>query len=213
MIRNPYCIEKTINTFSYAADHYPTNGELKDYFDQISSYSVPIEVLSKFSVTEEKYKKWLKILFIMLTPTFGERCILDDFAEGFFDFSKFFHLIYLCSYANEICLLSDRSYVDISSIFENSNGVTFGFNLRKDAFIYLSFFPNDVDVIIRTLLKNNPNINGLVHNAKFLGIKQFQYNLTITRIKDNIDMLKSYNKHVIYQSFDSVYGASSKINK
>jgi len=69
MIRNPYCIEKTINTFSYAADHYPTNGELKDYFDQISSYSVPIEVLSKFSVTEEKYKKWLKILFIMLTPT------------------------------------------------------------------------------------------------------------------------------------------------
>lgn len=213
MIRNPYCIEKTINTFQYASEHYPTSKELKDYFDLINEYSVPLDILIEFSITEEKYKKWLKIIFIMLTPTLGQRCILDDFAEQFFDFTKFYHLIFLYKYTTEICLLSDRSYVDLSPMFEDANGVTFGFNLRKDAFIYMSFFPNDIEMLLKNLLKNNSHIKNLLLFSKINGVKQLQYSLSITRVKDDINVLRIYNKHVIYQSFESVFAASDKVEK
>lgn len=208
MIRNPYCIKFTLNNFGNLSEHYPTDSDLKINFDKIDNCSISSEIIAKYDVQEDEYKKWLKIIFLMITPLNEGKYILDDYAENFFNFEKYLHLIVLCKYTNEACLLSDRSYVNLTELFNNVSGLSFGFNLRRDAFIYITFMPNDLAKISTELLgSQGRNI------AEFLikrGINSIQTNLNIQCYLDNLDLLKNYNKHVIYQCAKNVY--ASKID-
>lgn len=209
MIRNPYCIKFTLNNFESTRGLYPTDDEFNSKFKKIEKLIVDIETLNKFSVSEDEYKRWLKVLFLMITPLNGEKYILDDFAENFFNLEEYYHLISIFKYTDEVCLLSDRSYVNVSSLFDKSDGVCFGFNLRYDSFIYLTFFPNNLEKLAEDLLgEDGRNI------AKFLketGVDQIQDNLVIQLYLDNLEMLRIYNQHTIYQCVKNVYAAKEKI--
>ncbi|WP_434279310.1 hypothetical protein [Acinetobacter sp. CE-15] len=209
MIRNPYCIKFTLNSFGGLSDHYPTNIELKTKFNKINDYKVPKKFLETFNITEEDYKSWLKIIFLMITPLNSNKYILDEMAENFFNFEKYFHIINLFKYKNESCLLSDRSYVNLSSLFKSTNGLTFGFNLRHDAFIYMTFLPCDLEKLAKELLgERGQNIAKLL---KINGVKQIQSNLVIQPHIDDLELLKNYNRHVIYQCVNNVYAAKESV--
>lgn len=209
MIRNPYCIKFTLVNFESTSDFYPTDEELKCKFEKIDNLHVDAEILNEYSVSEDEYKKWMKIIFLMVTPLSGEKYILDTFAENFLNLEKYYHLINIFKYTDEVCLLSDRSYVNLSSLFDKSNGVCFGFNLRYDSFIYITFFPNDLESLANDLLgEEGRNIAKLL---KEKGVDQIQTNLVIHPYIDNLDMLKRYNQHVIYQCVKNVFAAKENI--
>lgn len=211
MIRNPYCIKFTLNNFSAIKDLYPKDTDLNSKFKKIEALKVSSEILEKFLVTESDYKDWLKIIFLMITPLNKNRYILDDVVENFFNLEKFYHLIYLCKFTNKTCLLSDRGYVNLSELFENSDGMSFGFNLRHDSFIYLTFFPNDLVKIAKDIIGlSGENIARIL---KEKGVTQIQTGLSIQLSIDNLELLKSYNKHVIYQCFNNVFAAKPEILK
>lgn len=209
MIRNPYCIKFTLANFEFSCNLYPTNEDFKSKFEKIDNLLVDIRILNEFSVSEEEYKKWLKILFLMITPLNDERYILDDFAENFLNLEKYYHLIYIFKYTKEVCLLSDRSYVNLSSLFNKSDGVCFGFNLRYDSFIYIAFFPNDLERLAKDLIGEIGE--NIAKRLKERGIDKIQTNLQIQLNIDNLDMLKSYNQHVVYQSVKNVFAAKEII--
>lgn len=209
MIRNPYCIKFTLNSFGGLSDHYPTDAELKNKFNKINDYKVPKSFLESFNVTEDDYKSWLKIIFLMVTPLNSNKYILDEIAENFFNLEKYYHLINIFKYKHESCLLSDRSYVNLSSLFKSTNGLTFGFNLRHDAFIYMTFLPNDLDKLAKELLgESGQNVAKLLKNN---GVKQIQFNLVIQPHIDDLEQLKNYNRHVIYQCVNNVYAAKDSV--
>lgn len=209
MIRNPYCIKFTLNSFGGLSDHYPTDTELKNKFNKINDYKVPKSFLESFNVTENDYKRWLKIIFLMVTPLNSNKYILDEIAENFFNLEKYYHLINIFKYKHESCLLSDRSYVNLSSLFKYTNGLTFGFNLRHDAFIYMTFLPNDLDKLAKELLgESGQNVAKLL---KSNGIKKIQFNLEIQPHIDDLEQLKNYNRHVIYQCVNNVYAAKDSV--
>lgn len=209
MIRNPYCIKFTLANFESTSNFYPTNEDFKSKLDKIDNLIVDVGILNEFSVSEGEYKKWLKILFLMVTPLNDEKYILDNFAENFFNLKKFYHVINIFKYTNEVCLLSDRSYVNLSSLFNKSDGVCFGFNLRYDAFIYLIFFPNDLERMAKDLLGEAGE--NIVKLLKERGIDQIQTNLVIQPYIDNLEILQSYNQHVVYQSVKNVFAAKKII--
>lgn len=209
MIRNPFCIEFTLNNFGKLGESYPTNHELKYYYEKIERYVIPQRILSQFNVSEAKYKNWLRTIFLMITPINDNKYILDDWAESFFNLDKYYHIINLCKFTNEVCLLSDRSYVNLSSLFKDSDGLSFGFNLRRDAFIYISFLPNDLEKIAKDLL--GPQAKNIVKFLKDKNIERIQSNLVVQSSVDNYDLLKNYNRHVIYQCAHNVYAAKENI--
>lgn len=209
MIRNPFGIEFTLNNFKELSDAYPANEELKAYYDKIDIYSVPSEVLAEFNVSEEKYKQWLKIIFLMITPLQDQKYILDNIVENFFNLEKYYHLINIFKFTDEVCLLSDRGHVNLSSLFNATNGVCFGFNLRRDAFIYLTFLPNDLGEIIKQF--SLPYNEIALERLKSSGIKTIQSNLSIQSHFDNMEMLKNYNRHAIYQCAKNVYAAKNNV--
>lgn len=73
MIRNPFCVKATLNNFKDFKNFYPTDDSLKKYFDLINEYSIPQVNLKKFSLSEDEYKDWLKIIFLMITPLKEEK--------------------------------------------------------------------------------------------------------------------------------------------
>lgn len=209
MIRNPYCIKFTLSSFQELNDCYPANLELKNTFDEIERFCISEDKLTKYNVTEGEYKRWLRIIFLMITPLSEEKYILDNIAENFFNLEKYYHLIKLCKFSNEVCLLSDRSYVNLSELFDKSRGISFGFNLRHDAFIYMTFLPNDLERIADDLLGSQGK--KIASFLKERGVNQIQTNLSIQPYIDNLELLRNYNRHVIYQCANNVFAASSNI--
>mgnify|MGYP000996415291 CR=1 FL=1 len=209
MIRNPFCIEFTLNNFKQLSGSYPVNQELKAYYDKIDMHTIPVETLIEFNVSEEKYKQWLKIIFLMITPLHDQKYILDNIAENFLNLEKYYHIINICKFTNEVCLLSDRGYVNLSSLFNQSNGLCFGFNLRRDAFIYLTFLPNDLEMITKQL--SIPFNKSMIDEFKAIGIKTIQSSLSIQCHVNNKELLKSYNRHAIYQCAKNVYAAKDSV--
>lgn len=209
MVRNPFCIEFTLNNFGHLSHYYPVNDELKRYYDKIDHYQIPNNILVDFKVTENKFKKWLKIMFLLITPMDANKYILDDIAENFFDLEKYFHLINIYKFKNEVCVLSDRSYVNLSALFKDCDGICFGFNLRRDAFIYMCFLPNDLELLAKKMLGSKGAV--IAKWAKDSNIVKIQNSLSVNLIVDDLEFLKKYNRHAIYQSAYKVYSSSSQI--
>lgn len=211
MIRNPFCIKATVNNFGDLSNYFPTDGSLKEYYDLIDNFPIPNNILNDFNVDEIQYKKWLKIIFLMITPLKKDKYILDLFAENYFDYEKYFHIVKIFNFSEAVCLLSDRSYIDLSELFKDTDGISYGFNLRKDAFIYICIFKNDIELLIKNLLNASDYV---VERYKFLktrGLKQLQYGLDIGRHNNNIEVLRTFNRQVIYQCKNNVYAASVDI--
>lgn len=208
MIRNPFCIKKTLKSFGDISGYIPVDESLKEYFNRIDEYDIPINILNDFDVNELEYRKWLKIIFLMITPLYENKYILDIFAESYFEYDKFFHIIKICKFTESVCLLSDRSYIDLSALFADSGGISFGFNLRSDAFIYIAFFKNDIEQMIINLLQGD---QGLID--KYSKLTQLQYSIEIDRDPTDIKVLENFNKQAIYQCHKNVFAASIEIQK
>ena len=148
VIRNPYCIKATINTYSLLLGYVPTDKYLRKYFNKINSMSPCADLLSKFNITEDEYKKWLTIIFYMVVPIKLNNEKYLNFAteiiKNIFDPTKMHLYIALATHEREICLLSDRAHVDFSQALPG-NSFGYEFNLTKNAFIHFTFAENDLE--------------------------------------------------------------------
>lgn len=138
---------------------------------------------------------------------------MDTFAESFFNFDKYYHSIFISKHSDGVCLLSDRGHVDLSSIFSEEVGIAYGFNLRKDGFIFINFLPNDITFLAKTLLKNAPDAIGIAKLLESRGVKNIQNSINVYKYNNETELLKSYNRHVIYQCFQKVFAACQDIEK
>ncbi|KEC85396.1 hypothetical protein [Acinetobacter sp. ETR1] len=213
MIRNPFCIIKTINNFGDISGYFPVDQSLKEYYDLIDSFTIPIKILNDFEINEDQYRKWLKIIFLMITPLKDDKYILDILVENYFNYKNFYHIVNIYTFNESACLLSDRSYIDLSPLFKDTDGISFGFNLRKDAFIYICIFKNDIEFLVKKLLNANNNVLERVRYLKTRGLNQLQYGLEIGRCNNEIEILMNFNRQVIYQCKNNVYAATSDIKK
>lgn len=209
IFRNPYCIDFTLKCFDALIDMEPVDPDLNKYFLKIAAYNYPKEIMQSFSISENEYKKWLKIIFLLTVPIKKDWYLLDEMAKNFFLAQDSYHEINLFTYTHQSCLLSDRSFINLTSLSNFKNNLVLGFNLRKDAFMYIQFIKVDVDALIREVYKDD----GEKVAARFrqVGVKKLQKNVKINKVADNLDLLKIYNRHVIYQCHQNVFSASNNV--
>lgn len=200
--RNPYCIEKTLNTVGNLSHHFPTDENLKKHYrkidtgnrDAIKQYAI------KFNVTELQYRKWLKCLFMLLVPkTEDGFCIVDTLIINFFRDPA--QLINICintySEKYDSVLLSDRGFTMIDS---TEGHFIYEFNLTSNAFISYVFtdikkFPANkkiIDSVLESRKKSKPEVK--VHYKE-----------------NDLEILTRYNKLAVYQSHSTVYCKSQKV--
>lgn len=213
VIRNPYCILSTINSYSSFCNYRPTDEYLAQHFNKIKTMRINDCLLSELCVTEDQYRQWLKIIFYMVVPF---RCpdgnsinFMMEVIKIIFNPENMCISINLATHDNEICLLSDRAHVDLSkALSENSFG--YEFNLTRNAFISFIFINNNLDNLAR--FANIPE--NLTIKMKEIGISKLKTpSLEINKYMNDDTLFSSYNSRVMYQCHTHFYAADRSFLK
>lgn len=213
VIRNPYCILSTINTYSFFCDYIPTDEYLEKYFNKINTMNPNENLLLELGINREQYKKWLKIIFYMVVPIQLNNGKFLNFSteviHNIFNPENMCIAINLATHDREVCLLSDRGHVDWSAALQSS-GFGYEFNLTKNAFIHFIFIENNLD-----------NLSKFMHipadtlaNMKKIGINKLDKPWQIINKFENKDeVFSKYNSRVMYQCYTHFFAADKNFLK
>lgn len=200
-VRNPFSVEKIINTFPTLAAHDPTNPELLTMYRRIVHGRKPHQEhrCSELGISNVQYLEWLRILFMLLMPLEnGQPNFFDQIVKQLFEDRANYLAVWVCEYDRESCLLPDRGY---SQPIPNGPHMAFSFNLRRNAFITY-IFANP-----RTLLEGKAHpefLDKVLADRNLLSHKP----VDVQYFRNNRELLANYNGHVIYQCHERVFCAT-----
>jgi hypothetical protein len=171
------------------------------------------DLLSEFDITEEQYRKWLKIIFYMVVPfklnngkTFN---FATELINKIFNPKNKYIEINLAIHDKEVCLLSDRGHVDFSKTLPG-NSFGYRFNLTKNAFISFTFIENKLENWGEFF--NIPKIQ--IARMKEGGLDKIKTPpLKIDKCINKDSILSTYNSSVIYQCHTYFYAANKTFLK
>ncbi|MGE9818215.1 hypothetical protein ACQP6V_08485 [Acinetobacter baumannii] len=205
-VRNPYSIEKVLKTFDSLKTKVPKDTKLLGEFLKISKDNIKIskKTLDSLDVSEDQYIDWLKVIFLFFVVEQDGKSVGEHTVNNFVG-TTFIH-IDLFTFDDEICLLSDRGFVDYQPAL-GKNIFSMSFNLNKNTFLNFNFFEITWDNF-RTLV---PNDNGRIDLLQKYGDikKLFRPKIELSLSHNNFDGLKNYNSNVITQCHSNFYAAKN----
>jgi hypothetical protein len=194
-IRNPYCIEKTIETFKQLESFSLVEEDARQAFQRIRVGCDPTRPTKakEFEVSEEMYLHWLEILLKLLsTEEQSGKNFLDHLVDSLFKNPNIDVLIIIRAYnkphSDKYVTLSDRGFV----LFENNEAeLIYQFNLKYNTLISFCFTD------LRKLLLYSSEDSDLVDEILKSYINH-QKNIKIDYCeKNDLEALKLYNQRVI----------------
>lgn len=199
--RNPFSVHKTLNTFGLLTNYVPATPEYQNSFDRILEGRKPHQahLCQEFGITDTEYEKWLRMLFMLFVPSGdGGLNMLESIVKSMFIKKDTLITVLVSTYTDARCLLSDRS---VSTNAQKPGVDGFDFNLCSRAFIRYLFA--DIDAIAQ------PNMppEYLENYKEALKRQPLPRDIQLHLAKDNEDLLKGFNRNVIYQSHSHVYCA------
>lgn len=194
-VRNPYSVKKILNTFPALTNVIPTDPIHYKNFKRILKGRKPQQkyLCEKLGISEQEHTEWLSIIFLLLTPFGKENSnFLEQVIKELYESPELFVMVIIYTYDEKTCLLSDRGYC---TPLPEQDHLAFDFNLCSNAFIRYVF----------------SNIDALAPPETPISfIKDFKSKKTIVKRNfiNDLSALEKYNKHVVFQCFETVFGSS-----
>ncbi|QDC05181.1 hypothetical protein FH041_09705 [Pseudomonas sp. SWI7] len=196
-IRNPYSLRKMLNSFPNLALYKPTNSVHLENFERVLNGRRPHQryLCELLGISDAEYCEWLSAIFLLLTPLGRQgKCFFDELVDQFFESSDYYRIIFVYTYTNHQCLLSDRGF-SIPAISDDL--MAFDFNFFSNGFIRYAFQSLSSTIAGATSARAVEQIkSGLCTEAH--------------HYVDNLEVLKHYNRQVIYQCHGAVFSSSTK---
>ncbi|WP_216820373.1 hypothetical protein [Proteus mirabilis] len=195
-IRNPYSINKILNTYSSLRNMHPTDLIHYKNYERILNGRKPHQqhICQKLGITERKYKEWLSIIFLLLIQFEKNQFnIFEQSVKSLFEDKNLLKTIYLYTFDEKSCLLSDRGY---SIPFPEDQLTSWDFNINSKCFIrYIFadiklFSPINTPRTIYEQYKNNNNTIYYEH------------------INNDLNELEKYNRNLVYQCHKNIYNST-----
>jgi hypothetical protein len=192
-IRNPFSVQKVLNTFGAMAVHHPTDPAIYASYMRIMIGRKPQQaaLCARLGITDVQYAAWLRVIFMLLTPMAdGHNNLLEQMMKNLFENEDHEVIVQVHRFDDQACLLSDRG---ISWPLDLAEHLAFDFNLCSAAFVRFAFMSHDtfppggMPPMIRAGLKMGPK---RIHVA--YGMNDFQ-------------SLKIFHQRVIDQCHEKVY--------
>jgi len=205
-IRNPYKIKEILRIFGPASNMVIASPDALDLYQSITNIE-ELEiayVCSKFDITFEEYKTWIKIIILFLYfEKENENTILDGYAEQFFS-------------ANELRTFGQIHYFDGAAPLLPDVGVAIDRHDGKHIF-YINMSKNCFMVIQHVELEGKYSQDLLT--AMNIDTKDFaallpnlRKNKSIKLYSNNLEMLAGYNQICVKSSRLAVLCASSIVH-
>ncbi|WP_126424062.1 hypothetical protein [Asticcacaulis excentricus] len=199
-IRNPFCIQKTLNTFSGVGFYEPTDTELLDIYRRIVSGNKPHQthMCRELGISGETYVQWLRLIFVLLIRTLdGQPNLFEGMIKSLFEARDTKAAAFVWTYDRDVCLLSDRSYCQP---IPDGAHMAMSFNLCSTAFVDYIFTD------AATLLEGRAAPE-FVKEALAAWQQRPQASVNVTVTKNDPKMLARYNRRVVEQARERVYCA------
>ncbi len=197
-IRNPFCIEKVLNSFPSVASYDPTDPALLADYRRIVSGKKPHQahLCAQLGISDAQYVEWLRVLFMLLMPMAeGHPNFFEDMIKRLLENRKMHVAAFVFEYDSARCLLCDRGFCQPIA---DGPHMAFSFNLCATAFVDYSFFDP------ATLLQGKASPEFLTH-ALALHESLSEKQIKVTFLRNNLDVLARYNRRVVEQCYQRVY--------
>ena len=202
-VRNPFSIERMLNTFPNLRGLRPTDPDKNALLERVLNGRNPHQkyICGELKISDGQYRDWLATIFVLLEDLRpGHTNMLNQIVADLFNSRDTAACAMVCTYSEQKVLLSDRA--TSSNIANGPKGNGFDFNLSKSAFVRYLF------------LDKAALVEGKAHPdfiAQALEIDRQQTpRLMIRYERDVLPILQNYNWHVVNQSHQRVFCASKK---
>ena len=202
-VRNPFCIQKVLNSFPNLTGYFPTDPALLADYQSIVTGKKPHQahLCHKLGISDEQYIEWLRLLFMLLTPLAdGYPNFFDQIIKNLLEDRRKHIAAFICEYDMPGCLLSDRGY---SQPIEEGAHTGFSFNLCGTAFVH--YFITDPAMLLQG--KAHPQF---LENALAAREQLMPPQINVTFLRNNFDMLARYNRRVVEQCHERVFCATKE---
>jgi hypothetical protein len=201
-VRNPFCIQKVLNSFPGVGQYEPTDPELLAIYRRIVNGQKPHQtyLCRQLDVSQETYVEWLRLIFVLLMQTGdGRPNLFEGMIKGLFEARETQAAAFVWTYDQDVCLLSDRSYCQP---IPDGPHMAMSFNLCSTAFVDYIFAD------AATLVEGRA-APAFVANALAAWRQRPQATINVTVTKNDRPMLARYNRRVIEQARERVYCAAN----
>ncbi|MES2205497.1 MAG: hypothetical protein V4525_01725 [Pseudomonadota bacterium] len=196
-VRNPYSIKKVIDSFPSLKNCYPTNPIHFKNFELIITGKKPQQkfLCESLGISDKEYIEWLSIIFMLLIRLEENKPnLLEQMIKNLYENPDTYIMAIIHTYDEKTCLLSDRGF---STPIEEKDHMAFSFNLKSNAFITYIF--SDINKLA------SPN----TPEALIKSFKSMPKSLHASHFHNDFNALEKYNRHVVYQCFNTVFGSST----
>lgn len=197
-IRNPYSIQKILNTFPVLMNLQPTDPVHLENFQRVLAGRKPQQeyLCRTLNISEKDYIAWLAVIFLLLTPVAeGGQNFLNDTVRGLFESKDLFMMVLIYTYDEHACLLSDRGFSE--PLANGNDRMAFDFNLYSKGFIRYTF--STIDLVAPP---STPK--------KLIELFKETKQVIAHHHHNDLEALQIYNRHVVYQCFENVFCSQSK---
>jgi hypothetical protein len=201
-VRNPFCIQKVLNSFPGVGQYEPTDPELLAVYRRIVDGQKPHQthLCRQLDVSQETYVEWLRLIFVLLMQTGDDRPnLFEGMIKGLFEARDTQAAAFVWTYDKDVCLLSDRSYCQP---IPDGAHMAMSFNLCATAFVDYIFAD------AATLVEGRA-APAFVGHALAAWRQRPQATINVTVTKNNQPMLARYNRRVVEQARERVYCAAN----
>lgn len=200
-VRNPFSIERMLNTFPNLKGLRPTDPAKNALLEKVLNGRNPRQkyICNQLQVSNGQYREWLATMF-MLLEDFGpsQTNFLNQIVAGMFNSRDTSACAMVCTYSSQKVLLSDRA--TSSNIANGPKGNGFDFNLSGSAFVRYLFM--DKAALVEG--KAHPDFVAYALEVD----RQQKPRLWIRYEHDVLPILQNYNWHAVNQSYQRVFCAS-----
>jgi hypothetical protein len=200
-VRNPFCIEKVLNTFPAVVGLEPTGRDLLATYRSIVTGRKPQQahLCQELGISEETYVKWLRLLFVLLIHTGADQPnLFEGMIKNLFEARGTQAAAFVWIYDNDYCLLSDRSFCQA---IPDGAHMSMSFNLCSTAFVDYIFAD------AATLVQGQASPHFVAY-ALASWKERPQATVNVTMLKNDRQGLARYNRRVIEQCRERVYCAA-----
>lgn len=200
-VRNPFCIEKVLNSFPGVAAYEPTDPELLATYRLIVTGRKPHQthLCEQLGISQQTYVEWLRLMFILLMQIAPDRPnLFEGMIKGLFEARGTQAAAFVWAYDQEHCLLSDRSFCQP---IPDGPHMAMSFNLCSTAFVDYIF----ADAATLVQGRASP---AFVEGALAAWRQRPQATVNVTMTRNSREMLARYNRRVVEQCRYRVYCAA-----
>lgn len=201
-VRNPFCIEKVLNTFPMLHPMEPKDPTQLSTFQLIVTGQKPHQkhLCDTLGISPSMYIAWLRVMFMLLAELKpGQPTLFDGLIKTLFESHDTYAAVYVWTYDHDTCLLSDRGHCQT---LPNGQHMSMAFNLCSTAFIEYVFADP------AALLHGSATPEFLAYALE--NRKRLPPSVDVRRVRNDRPALARYNRNVVLQAHERVYSASKQ---